>query len=379
MEPNTITIPFAEAGATALRNVDFSNATQITKEGRPQIGDIILAHVTSIGDVKVLQNPNGREEDIHTGDLVMLAYGQRYAIAEYEAVLPDTLEECDLVSRGGVAAKVVNKNHKMGTPTRVQPRGFLRDANGQKLNTRQFSLAPERSLTTLNKPVVMAFLGTGMDAGKTTTACSTIHGLTRAGHKVGFGKVTGTGYSGDLFAPIDSGAVTGYDFVDMGYPSTYMVPTAQINRIMDDIINKLRLDGCDTIVLEIADGIFQQDNMQLLSSASVKARIDGIILAADGPLGAIQANQTMRDQGYEVLAISGVASAAPLALREIKRNLGNMSPPFGCLTKDDLRTPEIADGLRNSALASRDNKLRAAITAKLPKPDGADKRDAVLV
>lgn len=379
MNPTRITVPFAEAGArvaTTLRNVDFTKAARISKEGRPEIGDIILAQVTEVGDVKALQNPNGREEEIHKGDFVLLAYGQRYAIAEYEAVLPETVsEQCDLVSRGGVAANVINKNHKMGTPTHVQPRGFLCDDQGNKLNTRQFSLAPEKSLTKENKPVVLAVLGTGMDSGKTTTACSTIQGLAAAGHKVGFGKVTGTGYSGDLFGPLDSGAISGYDFVDMGYPSTYMVPQVQLQKIMDNIINKLRLEGCDTVIIEIADGIFQQDNAELLKSPHMKSRIDGIILAADGPLGAIQANSALHDQGYEILAVSGVSSASPLAMREISRNFGNARPRFGCLTKDSLSNPDIADGIHRAAIDLRQqngfvaNGVEPAALAEAGRPD----------
>lgn len=354
MVPNRIKMPFTEACAriaTTLRNVDFKKAANISREGAPKIGDIILAQITNVGDIKTLQNPNGREEDIHIGDLVLLAYGQRYAIAEYEATLPTGLAECDLVSRGGVAANVVNKNSKMSATTRIQPKGFLCDNEGQRLNTRQFSLAPKKSQTTAEKPVVIAFLGTGMDAGKTTTACATIKGLTQAGHTVGFGKMTGTGYSGDVFGPLDSGAIAGYDFVDMGYPSTYMVSTAELEKIMDGLINKLQAEGCDTVVLEIADGVYQQDNVRLLDSPAVKNRIDGIILAADGPLGAIQANQALVKKGYDVLAISGVASSAPLALREIRKNLDSKQPFYGCLTKEDLCNPATADGLRSIAHA----------------------------
>lgn len=359
-----IKTPFMAAESrisTVLRNVDPFKISDITKDGKPEVGDIILARVTSIGDKKELQNPNGRNEALNVGDFIAVAYGQRYALAEYEAVLPKDLGPCHLVSAGGVAARITAQNTDMGAPTTIEPLGFLTSQNGEKLNLKQFSMPRIANDANKNKPIVIAVMGTGMDAGKTTTAAATIEGFKKAGYSVGFGKATGTGLSSDLWSPLDAGAVKAYDFVDMGYPATYKVPTDELVAVTKGIIDKHTYEGRNVIILEIADGIYQPDNIDLLRSPKFKSKIDGVILAADGALGAMKASESLTELNYRVLAISGVATKAPLAAREIADNIEELSarPAAGCLTKQELSNAETAERLHQ--LSDKSNALTAVV------------------
>lgn len=299
------------------RRVDLSLACKITTNCEPQAGDLVLARVESIGLHGKLESPEGRRCKIYPGDEIIVAYGARYAPDQFEAVVPDDLGPCDLVAGGGVAGRVLRRHDRVSKPTRIVPVGLLGDADGRIMNVRQFAVDDVRRPA--SHPVVIAIAGTSMNAGKTTTASSLVHGLSRAGLKVGAGKVTGTGSGGDIWSLLDAGACCVLDFTDMGHATTANLDDLEVERVALTIVDELSNQQVDIIIIEIADGVLQKETAHLLSSARFKSRIDGAIFAAGDAMGAAAGVRWLQERGLPVLAVSGLVTASPLAARETER------------------------------------------------------------
>jgi hypothetical protein len=73
-------------------------------------------------------------------------------------------------------------------------------------------------------------------------------------------------------------------------------------------------DGVDVVVLEIADGVLQEETRVLTSRLPGFA--DQVVLAVGDALGAVAAVQVLAEVGVSVRAVSGLVTASPLATRE---------------------------------------------------------------
>ncbi|WP_324262330.1 hypothetical protein U4960_04205 [Altererythrobacter sp. H2] len=207
--------------AFTTRNVDLAAATRLVRSGwRPEPGDLILARVIRLGQHRRLENIHGRRGDLYVGDEIIVAFGNRYAPDQFEAYVPQSLEPCHLVAGGGVAALAVNRHAAVKAPTDIEVIGVLVGENGRALNLRDFATVQPASD---RPPLVIAVVGSSMNAGKTTTVAGLVHGLTRAGFRVGAAKLTGTGSGGDLWTMRDAGAELAVDFTDAGHASTFGV------------------------------------------------------------------------------------------------------------------------------------------------------------
>ncbi len=339
--------------ATVLRNVKISDTTGIIQNESPKLGDVVLAKVTSVGDKDCLQNRDGRSVELHEGDKILVSYGNRYAVEEYKALIPEDLNECHLVSAGGVASRITDQHKGMSAPTTIKPIGLLKNANGDVMNLKDYAMNA-LDIENKSRPVTIAILGTGMDAGKTTAASDLVKGMTRAGEHVGFGKMTGTGLSSDIHKPQDAGAIAVCDFVDMGYPSTYKAGTQEIIDILKGLTTTLSLHGTTVNIIEIADGVFQSDNQNLLKSEEFKSRIDGVLLAADTGLSAKSAIEELNKHDISVLALCGCTMQAPLSVQEFNRHVDkDAKPKFGALDREDLKQSNNANKMLSFIAESR--------------------------
>jgi hypothetical protein len=155
-----------------------------------------------------------------------------------------------------------------------------------------------------------------MDSGKTTAGAHLVRGLSRAGLRVGAAKVTGTGACNDYFLMQDAGAKVVLDFTDAGHVSTYRVGEPAIRRIIDMLTSELARHELDVAVLEVADGLVQAETAALLSAAWFRQAIDGIVFCAQDAMGAKAGVEWLEQRGHEGMAVSGLLTAAPLAMRE---------------------------------------------------------------
>ncbi|KOO02331.1 DUF1611 domain-containing protein [Vibrio nereis] len=279
----------------------------------PRAGDLILAKVSLIGHHTRTERVDGRKAKLFEGDEVILAYGNRYAPDQFEAVIPEDLSPCHMVAAGGIAAKALSWHAKIEFPTEITPIGLVADKNGKVINLSDYSVP--KALSVPNVPNVTV-VGTSMNAGKTTTAAHIIHGLTKAGYKVGAMKVTGTGAGGDLWLMQDAGAICAVDFTDAGFPTSFKVDQAELMNIVKKLSQTLINQGCDAIVVEIADGVYQQETRALLQDPEYKSQFNNVVFTARESLGATSGALWLKSEGYHVPAISGMICCSPLAARE---------------------------------------------------------------
>jgi hypothetical protein len=300
--------------AYTTRHVPRDEMRHLLKNACPVTGDLVLARVARLGQHEHIERVDGRRAKMWEGDEIIVAYGNRYAPDQFEAYVPDDLGPCHLVAGGGVAARVVAQHGAMKQATQIVPLGLLADEAGDPLNLRNWALAPVSPLRA--KPYVFAVLGTSMNAGKTTTAAAMIRGLAQGGYKVGAAKVTGTGSGGDRWAMVDAGATAVLDFTDAGYPSTFGLPPRRLEQLLGLLIGHVASGGAQAVVVELADGLLQDDTSALVESETFRRLVDGVVFASNSAMGAKSGADWLRARDLPLLAISGVLTSSPLAARE---------------------------------------------------------------
>jgi len=364
--PRPATRSSARSDLARLRRASWAFTTRRVRTGPsgmtldqavPHAGDLVLARVDSIGYHSGLQLPEGRRKLMFVGDEIVVAYGNRYAPNQFEAVVPKTLGPCHLVAAGGVAAKALSWHASVTKgATQITPLGLVTDPAGQVVNLRDHALASVDRLPADHPPTV-AVVGTAMDSGKTQTCAYLVKGLTLAGYRVGYAKITGTGSGGDTWLLRDAGAHPVLDFTDAGHVSTYLVPPAEVQRIFVTLIAHLARSGVDAIVLEIADGVLQEETAALLDSSVFKKVVTGMMFAAGDAMGAIAGEAWLRQRGLPLLALGGVLTAAPLQRRETRQGTG-----LPVYSRQDLAQPKTALSLLSMPEKQR---TRAARKAKV--------------
>ncbi|MEY3122996.1 MAG: hypothetical protein RI993_1821 [Pseudomonadota bacterium] len=325
-------------------------------EGTPCPGDLVLASVDYLGQHPGLQLPSGRRKQLFPGDEIVVAYGNRYASNQFESVVPETLGPCHLVAGGGIASRAVSwhVNMKKG-PTHITPIGLLGDADNRRINLRDHALSPISTLDT-PVPVTIAVVGTGMDSGKTQSCAYLVRGLLAAGLRVGYAKITGTGAGGDFWLLKDAGASPVLDFTDAGMATTYMISLEQLDSLLMTLMGHIARENVDAMVLEIADGVFQQETSALLQSPVFASLVSGILMASQDSMGASAGVNFLRKHAKPpVVAISGIISAAPLQIRETVTALH-----LPVYDREGLATPENAMKILADAQHSQVRETAAA-------------------
>ena len=307
----------------------------------PAQGDLVVARVESMGQHEALEDRWGRRIKLYHGDLVVGAYGNRYATDFYEGYVP-TGPRTHLLTAGGVIGTVASSNTRVGEPTELEVIGSVADADGVPLTLADLS-RPVPPVATVRPPTVVV-VGSSMNAGKTTTVAGIIRGWARGGLAVGAGKATGSGSGKDRWVYVDAGARSVVDFLDFGMPSTFGYPTDHLITTMSHIRDSLVAAGATHVVIEIADGVLQSQTRELLSVLPTFA--DAVVLAVGDALGAIGAQGILASCGVEAQALSGLVTASPLAVREAEIATG-----LRVLTPEELSDGAALELLRTPSWA----------------------------
>jgi len=358
MRQDRIRLRLASWAFTTRRVPQGAACSILPPVGRPRAGDLVFARVDAIGHHGGLQLPNGRRRHLFIGDEIVVAYGNRYASNQFESQVPESLGPCHLVAGGGIASRAISWHvHVSRGPTQITPLGLLADAEGKRINLRDYALDPV-DLPRDYRPTPIAVVGTSMDAGKTQTAVHLARGLIAAGLRVGYAKVTGTGAGGDFWWLKDAGADPVLDFTDVGWPSTYLVGPEQIEKALVSLVGHVASHGVDAMVLEIADGVLQGETAALLKSPKFEKLVGGIVLAAQDSMGAAAGVNWLRERPTPLLALSGVLTAAPLQIKEARDATG--LPTYN---REDLASPKVAMKLLGQAQHHLDTKSSGWIGA----------------
>jgi hypothetical protein len=288
----------------------------------PRAGDLVYGKVKHLGFHSTLENKQGRIHVINHGSRAVFVLGSRYAPDAYEGVVPDALgREVDMLARSGMVGLVRQRNANVKDPTQIEVVGYICDAEGRVLNTRDFPLIkdPRRSTKGRRRRAkLILVVGTAMNSGKSVTAASICWALATMGHKVRGSKVTGTASLKDILRMEDAGASPVADFTHFGYPSTYLLDEQQLLEIFNKLDLKYANNPSNYWVVEFADGILQRETAILLGCEEVRRRIHRLVFAAHDALGAIAGVDILSSRfGLPPDAISGLCSASPLAIQEL--------------------------------------------------------------
>ncbi|MFW6163593.1 MAG: hypothetical protein ACODAJ_12550 [Planctomycetota bacterium] len=286
----------------------------------PQVGDLVYGSVRYIGQHSSLENKEGRIHLIHDGTRAVFVFGNRYAPDYYEGVVPEEPgSTVDLLARSGLVGTVRCKSASVKDPTRVRLLGYVADPHGSVLNTRDYPLIePKTRVKKARRARMVLVVGTAMNSGKTLAAVACCWALRAMGHRVRAAKVTGTASLKDILHMEDAGAGPVADFTYLGFPSTYLLPEADLLRAFNTLDLRYANNPRNYWVVELADGILQRETAMLLAAEDVTSRIHRLIFTAGDAFGAIGGLRVLRERfGLVPDAISGLCSASPLGVREL--------------------------------------------------------------
>jgi hypothetical protein len=170
---------------------------------------------------------------------------------------------------------------------------------------------------------------------------SLIVGLRRLGVPVAGIKLTGTATGSDTWSFLDAGACAALDFIDGGYPSTYLTPLDELLVLHDLLVAQAGARGAGWAVLEIADGLLEGETAGLLQCRRFVESVAAWVFATADPLGAVGGMALLKSWGIRPLALSGLVTLSALAMQEAERATG-----LPCVTAVDLQ-----GGTLNPALA----------------------------
>jgi hypothetical protein len=308
---------------------------------RVEAGMVALAEVTKIAKNAHLELSNGRRCALHEGDVIGVVFGNRYATLQFEGYARRDGEHCDLLSMGGICGLVESKHARVPDPTRLRLLGAVGDGDRVPLRLRNFRLPPTGGLSAPRSIVVC---GSSMDSGKTHTVMSLILGLQRSGARVVGVKLTGTATGKDTWNMLDAGACIALDFVDGGYPSTYLCSADELVSLYGLLVGHARAAAADWVVIEIADGLLQQETAALLRHPGFRSAVDMWMFAAGDPMAADSGARMLRQVGIKPIGMSGVMAMSALCIREAEGATG-----IRCYTADELQGGILTDCLQLAA------------------------------
>lgn len=124
------------------------------------------------------------------------------------------------------------------------------------------------------------------------------------------------------------------DFTDVGMATTFRMPLDRIERGFDTLIATAAARGAEVVVVEIADGVFQQETHAILKASRIRDRLDAILFTAPDALSALGGVMVLERVNLSPFAISGMVSCSPLAAVEAAEATG-----LPILSRQDLRSP----------------------------------------
>lgn len=329
--------------AFSTRRVDRDHASGLDDDfSQARAGDLILGRVAQIGQHRGIQLTSGRRSDLFVGDLVVLACGARYAPDQFEGVAEIDPFGADMLAGGGCIGRMRLRNERMRPATKIMPIGRIMDHSDAPVNLANYALPTAKKPSQI--PMIAVF-GTSMNSGKTLATAHLAYGLRQAGLKVAAEKGTGTGAFGDFNEYCDTGVHYVADFTDAGMVTTYLEPLSRVKEGIETLLTGAEDAGCDVVVMEIADGLFQLETAALLADDWFQQRMSGLVFACGDAVAASGGVIELNRLGHVPDVLTGMLSCSPMAVAEAEAATG-----VRVVTKSDLADPAEAMAIARPAL-----------------------------
>lgn len=297
----------------------------------------------------MLELTTGRMIEVTEGDLIVGAFGTRFATLEMTGDWRGIGRDGQMVAMtgAGLFGKVESKSQYCTPPIPAIYRGHV-CVEGRPVNMRDFvPPTPERPLT---MPVIL-LVGSSMSAGKTTSARIIIRRLTEMGLKVAGAKLTGAGRYRDILGMQDAGAERIYDFVDVGLSST-VCPEDEYRPALRQLLSMIGENQADVLVAEAGASPLEPYN-GAAAIEELKPHVRCLVLCASDPysvLGVVSAFGTEAD------FVAGMATSTDAGVALIERLSGLKALNL----TDDKSWPTLNNILRERLGLSSDETVGAS-------------------
>lgn len=278
----------------------------VSSTDSPRAGDVVVVRaLTDSATYNMLELPTGRLAKINPGDLLLGVLGRRRALKGFVGDVPQSVTNGDqlhLLNMGGVIGRCTGHHSSLSDAIELEVIGLACDEDGNVLNIADACLPPQTRLGETVPIVIIA--GTSMNSGKTVAATELIKQATRAGLRVGAGKLSGIACLRDTLNMADHGAVATASFLDCGLPST--VDVADLAPTAKAIIAKLNEANPDLIVIELGDGILGGYSVDtIFADVELLEAMSALVFCASDYVGAWGGIELLRQRGVEVDVVSG--------------------------------------------------------------------------
>ncbi|MFN2301464.1 MAG: hypothetical protein ABR565_06235 [Gammaproteobacteria bacterium] len=313
--------------ASVTRNLKLERAVTVVPEVVAEAGAVVAGRILNEKSAyNQLEDPHGRMNVLHGGDVIVGALGHRNALHGYEGVLPKSVEAgqvLHVLNLGGVVGKCVSHNPDVGKPFQFEVLGQVLvypefgSRQGRPANIKLPALKGGNALPRC--PVVFV-AGTCMNSGKTAAASAIVRRLRQAGMRVGGLKLTGVSLMKDTLAMGDYGAEVALDFTDAGIVCTSQdtaAPTAHV------LFSEMAARGVDVIVAETGDGVMGEYGVQaILSDPELMKLSSAFVFCANDPVGVKGGVDYLRDAfGIAADLIAGPATDNRVGIRFIEKHV----------------------------------------------------------
>jgi hypothetical protein len=214
-----------------------------------ETGDYVVGEVASPPHrLSLIELGNGRMVEVVEGDMIVGAFGVRYATLEtvggWQGIGHDQMMEA--LTGAGLFGKATSRSTLLPSPPSLVYKGHVLSSEKKATMLDYAPQVPEREF---DLPVVL-LVGTSMSAGKTTSAKVIVRLLREAGLLVVGAKLTGAGRYRDILAMQDAGADYIFDFVDAGLPST-VVSEKEYRHALRSLLSRIAAVEADIVVAEV--------------------------------------------------------------------------------------------------------------------------------
>lgn len=311
--------------ASVTKNIPLEHRVSLTSDLVPENGAVLAVEV--LEDKKIynqLELTSGRLSTLHTGDILIVALGERRALKGFVGDLPQTLKVGDvihLLNMGGVAGICTSENRQeVGQALKVRVLGAVLNEKQRLLNIKDYRLFEPADHLESNIPLIV-ISGTCMNVGKTSVICEILKNARKKDLTIFCAKLSGIAALRDTENMKDFGAQKVVSIIDGGYTSS-VLSSAESIALTKGAINYLSKEEPDFIVIEFGDGILGEYGvLENLKEKELQQRISVHIGCAHDPVGALKLFEICRDIGASLDIISGPVTDNSVGTKFIENNL----------------------------------------------------------
>lgn len=287
----------------------------------------MAGEVIGLHGQRQIELANGRMMELAQGDILVGAFGDRFATLEATGSWRDIQDDGEFhcLTSAGLLARARSRSDFIPQMMRLRYQGHV-VRHGSKVRMEDF--VQQLPAVEYDKPTIL-IMGTSMSAGKTTASRIVIRQLRAAGLRVVGAKLTGAGRYRDVLSMSDAGADFIYDFVDVGLPST-VLQDDRFEPFLDQLLARIQCTDTDVAVVEIGASPLEPYG----GMAAVERIRDSVIftiLAASDPYGVVGVTVAF---GRGADLVTGIAANTEAGIQLIEKLTGR--PAINLRDKESL-------------------------------------------